>query len=137
MIRGRAGSLRRGRAHWAARLIVLQWSGGTGRASARRGSGVLELLSGVLVHLLLVWSHCLIRAVKVEVLLEVVTSDVGVDVEVFDWARHIDVDWVVLFGYVVGFGLSDVVWSEVAVCGLLIGKKLVVWLTIKLEIRKS
>jgi hypothetical protein len=63
---------------------VLQGSSGTGRASARRGSGVLELLPGVLVHLLLVRSHGLVRAVEVEVLLEMTGGDVGVDVQVFD-----------------------------------------------------
>ena len=63
---------------------------GTGRASPGRGSCVLELLPGVLVHELLVGGHGLIRLVEVEVVLELLTSDVGVDVEVFDGGRHFE-----------------------------------------------
>jgi hypothetical protein len=68
---------------------------GAGRASPGRGSGALELLSGVLVHELLVGGHGLIRAVEVEVVLELLTSDVRVDVDVFDGGRHVECfcDW--------------------------------------------
>ena len=62
----------------------------TGRASPGRGSGILELLLGVLVHELLVGGHGLVRAVEVEVVLELFTSDVGVDVKVFDGGRHFE-----------------------------------------------
>ena len=60
------------------------------RASPGRGSGVLKLLLGVLVHELLVGSHGLLRSVEVEVVLELLTSDVGVDVEVLDGGRHFE-----------------------------------------------
>jgi len=69
---------------------------GAGRASPGRGSGVLKLLLGVLVHKLLVRGHGLLRAVEVEVVLELLTSDVGVDVEVFDGGRHFEKCCVVL-----------------------------------------
>jgi hypothetical protein len=63
---------------------------GAGRASPGRGGCVLELLPSVLVHELLVGGHGLIRAVEVEVVLELLTSDVGVDVEVFDRGGHFE-----------------------------------------------
>lgn len=61
---------------------------GAGRASPGRGSGILKLLLGVFMHELLVGGHGLIGLVEVEVVLELLTSDVGVDVEVFDGGRH-------------------------------------------------
>lgn len=60
------------------------------RTSPGRGSGILKLLLGVLVHKLLVGSHGLLRSVEVEVVLELLTSDVGVDVEVLDGGRHFE-----------------------------------------------
>jgi hypothetical protein len=63
---------------------------GAGRASPGRGGCILELLPSVLVHELLVGGHGLIRAVEVEVVLELLTSDVGVDVEVFDRGGHFE-----------------------------------------------
>lgn len=42
------------------------------------------------MHELLVGSHSLLRLVEVEVLRKVVAGDDGVDVQVFDGARHFD-----------------------------------------------
>jgi hypothetical protein len=44
----------------------------------------------VLVHELLVGGHGLIGLVEVEVVLELLTSDVRVDVEVLDRGRHFE-----------------------------------------------
>ena len=65
-------------------------AGAAGRASPGRGSCVLKLLPSVLVHELLVGGHCLVGLVEVEVVLELLAGDIGVDVEVLDGGRHFD-----------------------------------------------